>query len=421
MRRTKVLASLASAALIAGAVSACGASSSAESSNTVTLGLITPLTGTFAQDGKDMVQGAKIAVAQINDAGGVNGKKLKLDIKDDGSDPQKTSQATRDLAGDGHELMFGAFTSTECLAVTSLIQATGGVFIAPTCVSGEITGGPGEKGTDHVFRTGLRSSPDQPVDQAVPSIMHELAPKAKTWDYFGYDYSFGHQQQSTFADHIESVADDLKMGSTIFLPLSSQNFRPYVSKLASAVNSDSSGRGLFLGTYGSGTGSFLQQAASFDFLDKYEMVWTSGDAWNVLRARDGKFAKLWNSYDYIWAAYDNPTNIAFVKEFKDAYGHMPGATAAMSFNTVQAYAAAIEKAGSADPDGVAEALAGLTFKSTQGDMTIDATTHQADTNQVISELVGDPSAPDGVKVLRTVIVDPEDASYENGATSLNLE
>ena len=423
MRRTSILPALVAAGLIAGTVSACGSSADAgdSGSGTVTLGMLAPLNGTFAQSGKEMVNGAKIAISEINAAGGVDGKKLKLDIKDDGSDPQKTSQATRDLASAGDKLIFGAFTSTECLAVKSLVKATGGVYIAPTCVDPTVTGsGPGKPGTDNVFRTGLRSAPDEPVSQKQPSIMHELAPDAKTWDYFGYDYSFGHEQESTFAAHITKVSGDLKMGSTVFIPLTSQNFRPYVSKLASAVNSDSSGRGLLLGTYGAGLGSFLQQAAAFNFLDKYKMIWTAGDPWNVLMAANGRFPKLWNSYDYMWAAYDNPTNTQFVKDYKKAYGHMPGGNAAEQFNAVQAFAAAIKKAKSTDPNAVAAALAGLTFKATQGDMTIDATTHQADTNQVLSQLEGDPSSPDGVKILRTVIVDPKDASYKNGATSLNL-
>ena len=93
---------------------------------------------------------------------------------------------------------------------------------------------------------------------------------------------------------------------------------------------------------------------------------------------------------------------------------------AEQFSAVQAYAAAIAKAKSTDPNAVAKALAGLTFKATQGEMTIDATTHQANNNQVLSQLEGDPSSADGIKILRTVIVNPKDASYQDGATSLNL-
>lgn len=421
MRRTNVLATVTATILVTGLTAACGSSSggagSGGSGNKITLGMLAPLTGTFAQAGVDMTDGAKIAVKEINAAGGVNGKKLALDIRDDGSDATKTSQATRDLASAGHNLIMGAYTSTECLAVKSLIASTGGVYVAPTCVDGTVTGGPGQKGTDRVFRTGLRSSPDQPVDQNIPKIMNELAPSTKTWDYFGYDYSFGHQQSSTFKTNLKSVPGNPRLGSNVFIPLTSQNFRPYVSQLAAAVKSDPTGRGLFLGTYGVGTGSFLQQADSFNFLSKYNMIWTTGDPWDVFSALKGKFPTVWNDYDYVWAAYDNPTNDAFVKDFRKAYGHMPGANAAESFNAVMAYAAALKKATSSDPGKVADALAGLNFKSTQGTTTIDATTHQADNNQVLSKLEGDASAPDGVKIMRTVIVSPKDATYKDGSNS----
>lgn len=421
MRRNSVFPTLAAAVLIAGAVSACGSSSNGSDGKTVTLGMIAPLSGTFAQAGKEMVNGAKVAVAEINAAGGVNGKKLALDVKDDGTDPSKTSQATRDLASAGHKLLLGAFTSTECLAVKSLVKPTGSVYIAPSCVDPTVTGAPGKAGTDAVFRTGLRSSGDQPYDQHIPQIMHELAPNALNWDYFGYDYSFGHQQQTTFAKKISEVPYGMKMDSSVFIPLTSQDFRPYVSKLASAMNSNPENRGLFLGTYGAGTGSFLQQAASFNFLDKYKMVWTSGDPWDVLSSLHGKFATQWNSYDYLWAAYNNPTNVTFVKDYKKANGDVPGANAAESFNAVKAYAAAIEKAKSSDPKAVAKALAGLTFDAPQGTMTIDATTHQANTNQVLSQLTGDPKSLDGIKIMRTVIVNPKDASTTDGATGFNLD
>ncbi|WP_020659101.1 ABC transporter substrate-binding protein [Amycolatopsis benzoatilytica] len=417
MRRTPLLPTLAAAALIAGAVPACS-SSGASAGDTVTLGMIAPLNGTFAQAGKDMVNGANVAVAQINAAGGVDGKKLQLDIKDDGSDPQKTSQAARDLASAGHLLTFGALSSTECLAVKSLVKATGGVYLAPTCVDPTITGGPGQKGTDNVFRTGLRSSPEQPVDQKLPAIIAGLAPQAKVWDYFGYDYSFGHQQQSTFDSKITRVAG-VTAGSTVFAPLNSQDFRPYVSKLASAVASDPAGRALFLGTYGAGTSSFLQQAAGFSFLDKYKMIYTTGDPWDVLTPLKGNFPKLWTSYDYLWPAYDNATNRAFVKDFQKANGRMPGAWSAESFNAVQAYAAAIAKAKSAEPSAVSKALAGLTFPSTQGDLTIDPVSHQANTNQVLGNVVGDPASPDGVKFLDVIVVHPQDASTAKGSTTLS--
>jgi branched-chain amino acid transport system substrate-binding protein len=420
MRRSPIILSLATTALVAAMVSGCGSSGSNSgggsggSGGTVHLGLVVPLTGTLSQAGQDMQNGAKVAAAEINKAGGINGKQLVLDISDDGSDPTKTAQATRDLIAGGHKLVLGGLSSTECSAINSLVPHSGAVYIATTCVDGTLTGTPGKKGTANVFRTGLSNNAALPQVKDQPKIVSNAVPGITTWDYFGYDYSFGHQQETNFANSLKATVPGASVGSTVFAPLTSQNFRPYVSQLATGVNSGSSGRALFLGTYGAGSVSFFQQADSFNFLPKYKLIFTTGDPWDVLLSLKGSFPSMWTWYDYVWSAYDNPTNTAFVKDFRSANNRLPGGWAAEAFNGVQAYAAAIKKAGTDDPAKVSAALAGVSYPSTQGTQTIDATTHQADTNIVMSNVQGDPASPDGVKTLRNVLVHP-DGSQSDGA------
>lgn len=376
---------------------------------TISLGLITPVTGTLAQAGEDQRNGAEIAVEMINDKGGLIGKKLALDVQDDGSSAQKTSQAAQNLMSADHKLVLGAVASTECSAAASVIPKQGGVFLPATCVAPDLTGSNGSAGTDGVFRTGLRSAPDEKAEAMMPKTLKELIPGITSWDYFGYDYSFGHQQQSTFQQNLGTYTPGVTMGSAVFAPLNSEDFRPYVTQLAGKVQPGSS-QGLFLGTYGAGSTSFFQQADSFNFLQNYKGIFTTGDPWDVLLALKGKFPKIWTSYDYVWSAFNNPTNQEFVKRFKAKYNRMPGGWSADSFNAVMAYAAAIKSAGSAEPADVKKAMPGLQYDSLQGQQTIDATTHQANTKRVLAQVEGDSSSPDGVKILQVVIVEP-DATY----------
>ena len=48
-----------------------------------------PMTGPYASFGEQMARGAKMAVADINAAGGVLGKKLVVSIEDDACDPKQ--------------------------------------------------------------------------------------------------------------------------------------------------------------------------------------------------------------------------------------------------------------------------------------------------------------------------------------------
>jgi Periplasmic binding protein len=54
--------------------------------------VVLPVTGNNATDGKDMQNAIEMAVKKINDSGGVIGKKLKIEVADDGCDPQMATQ-----------------------------------------------------------------------------------------------------------------------------------------------------------------------------------------------------------------------------------------------------------------------------------------------------------------------------------------
>ncbi len=64
----------------------CGNSSDEK---VIVLGGIGPITGDYAQYGLAVMQSMQIAVDEINEAGGVNGFKFKLEFEDDQADPEK--------------------------------------------------------------------------------------------------------------------------------------------------------------------------------------------------------------------------------------------------------------------------------------------------------------------------------------------
>jgi branched-chain amino acid transport system substrate-binding protein len=82
-------------------LAACGSGGSASASGankTVTVATVLGLTGPAAPYGEPELKAAQLAVADINAAGGVNGHKFALVVKDDQSDATKSVAATRQLA-----------------------------------------------------------------------------------------------------------------------------------------------------------------------------------------------------------------------------------------------------------------------------------------------------------------------------------
>ena len=78
-----------------------GAAFAGGPAETVKLGVLVPLSGSYKDAGIDIVDGAKLAVDRINAAGGVLGRKIELISQDDACDADQAAQAAGKLAAAG--------------------------------------------------------------------------------------------------------------------------------------------------------------------------------------------------------------------------------------------------------------------------------------------------------------------------------
>jgi branched-chain amino acid transport system substrate-binding protein len=111
-----VLAILLCSALV---LAGCSTSNTAGSTGgqTIRIGWVSPLTGVCADDGHQMLDGANMAIKEINDAGGINGKKLELVPQDDKSDPKEAANiATKFTADSSIAAVLGNYNSSCDLA-----------------------------------------------------------------------------------------------------------------------------------------------------------------------------------------------------------------------------------------------------------------------------------------------------------------
>jgi branched-chain amino acid transport system substrate-binding protein len=91
--------------------------STSTSSSPIKVGMIAPLTGAFAPLGQGNEQGAEIAVSQLNSAGGIDGHKVDLIIKDDKTDPTQSVVDFQALQGEGVAAVLGSSVSDSARAV----------------------------------------------------------------------------------------------------------------------------------------------------------------------------------------------------------------------------------------------------------------------------------------------------------------
>ena len=108
--------------------------------NTASIGSILPLTGDLAVYGQSIKNGADMAVAEINAAGGVNGKQVEIIYEDNKGEAADTVSALHKLADiDNVPVILGAVVSTNTLAIAPLAEESEVVLISPTSTSPKLS------------------------------------------------------------------------------------------------------------------------------------------------------------------------------------------------------------------------------------------------------------------------------------------
>ena len=133
-------------------VAACGSDSSGgggSSGETISVGLLAPLTGASAQTAEQVKNVVEMRVAQVNADGGVDGKDLEVKVYDTKLDPAvATQQAQRAISQDKVAALIGPWTSTEVLAAGEVAERAKMVTITYSAAAEAIT-----DGKEYVFRT----------------------------------------------------------------------------------------------------------------------------------------------------------------------------------------------------------------------------------------------------------------------------
>lgn len=132
--------SLASLGLLALTLSACNASVTPSDTTPIKLGLISPLTGDAAAIGNDILDGTKMAVDEVNAAGGIDGRMIELIAEDGKCNGTDAASAAQKLVNvDKVVSIVGGFCSGETLAASPIVEAAKVTLLSPGSSSPAIT------------------------------------------------------------------------------------------------------------------------------------------------------------------------------------------------------------------------------------------------------------------------------------------
>jgi branched-chain amino acid transport system substrate-binding protein len=345
-------------AIAAGTILPAGlARPAAAADDVITLALAAPMTGNNAAEGLNARQGADMALAMINDAGGIGGRKLAYDPFDDQGTPKEAAAvAQRILDADKYAAVIGHVDSSCTLAAMPIYSDAGMPVLCSSSSNPAVT----DSGWENIIRMTIRD--DYGAQEYSAFAVNNLGKKKLGILFANDDYGRG-------------LRDEMVKALTV-LPGSSvaaeAGFTPSVDKDFSSVITDFKSKGVDVFMLNCGYtegGLFLGQAKGLGVTD----VPTVGpdallyDQFITLSQGAAEGA-------YVLAAYDpyaeDPVTKNFMDAFQRAHSSLPSQVAVFTHDLFLLFKTATQ-AGATGQDLIAK-IKGMSFSGAGGKYAWDA-------------------------------------------------
>lgn len=293
------------------------------------VGVAGPLTGTSAQDGNDIKNGAALAADILNKKGGINGKKIDLVFEDDRSDPKEAANVANKLANDKRVLaVIGHFNSSCTLAGAPIYNKAGVVEISAGSTSPAVSqAGP------FTFRVIVTDAFQG--DFVARWMVKDEGLKKIAILYENDDYGVGLKDVMTAK--IPAYGGQVVATESYYLG-ETKDFTPYITKLR-ALNPDA----VFIGGLYNEGALIAKQAADVGWKPPFFGV--DGLYSQALVDLGGKAVEGTRVAGFFHTAQPDPMVQQFVKDYKEKYKKDPGTYAAFGYDALMVVAAGIEKGG----------------------------------------------------------------------------
>ncbi len=319
--------------------------SNGRAQETIKIGFFAPITGPAAADGMSAKHAVELGVKEVNEAGGIRGKKVELIVYDDRLKAEEAvAIANKLIEKDKVVGVVSGSYSGPTRVTAPIFQKAGMPMVAGYAVHPDVTWDPVQKKpNDFIFRNGFLGE----VEGAAAAEFAVKNLKAKKISIISMDNDFGRAISSGFAARAEKLGATILTKQMYKFP-GEKDFRPYLTRIKEG-NPDV----IFAAGYYNEAASIVRQAKElgitsqilgeegFDSPKFLEIAGPSAEGVIIATNLDR----------------DDPRPLVqnFLKNYKKAYGEDADMVGASSYDAFMILVKAIEKAGT-DPKAIQKAL-----------------------------------------------------------------
>jgi branched-chain amino acid transport system substrate-binding protein len=340
-------------------------------------------------------KGMELAVEQVNNAGGVLGRRLELVTRDDnGSAGDAVRVAEELLAREKADVLMGTFSSAVGLAVADFARQRKAFFLAAEPLTDKIVW---ESGNKYTFR--LRPSTYMQTAMLVPDAARL---GKKRWAIVYPNYEYGTAATAAFKQLMIARQSSGIEFVEIAVPLGKIDAGPVVQALL-----DAKPEAIFSSLFAGDLAKFVREGELRGLFKDRPVFNLLGGEPEYLDPLKGEAPVGWYVTGYPWYAISTPEHRRFLDAYQAKFNDYPRQGSVVGYSAVMSVVAAINKAKSTDAEKLVAAMKGLAVDTPFGKIMYRSLDHQS----TMGAYVGRIAVKDGKGVM-------VDWKYASGADYL---
>lgn len=366
--------------VLGSSITACGGGNQSvgctDCDDQITVGILHSLSGTMAISESTLVDTEKMAIEEINAAGGVEvgGKRyeIKYIVEDGASDwPTFAEKSKKLIDQDKVPVVFGGWTSASRKAMLPVYESKDAFLYYPIQYEAQ-------ECSNNIFYTG--ATPNQQSEPATEFMFKRSPAAGKPFFLVGSDYVFPRTSNTITKEQVKSL------GGTVvgedYLPLGNTEVAPIIAKIKKALPNG----GVIINTLnGDQNVAFFKQIQDVGITPKngyYVMSYSIAEE-EISTIGPEFLAGHYGAWNYMMSI-NTPQSRKFARSFKNRWGNdrVVADPQESAYNMVYLWKAAVEKAGTFDDNAVREALVGVKFNAPQGPVQVMPNHHLSQTVRI---------------------------------------
>lgn len=320
-------------------------------------------------------KGMELALEEVNGAGGVNGRKLELVVRDDGGTPGDAVRVAEELLSrERVSVLMGTFASNVGLAVANLAQQRKVLFLASEPLTDKMVW---ENGNRYTFR--LRPSTYMQTAMLVPEAAKL---KKKRWAIVYPNYEYGQSATESFKKLLREAQPDVEFVAEQAPPLGRIDAGAVVQAL-----SDARPDAIFSSLFAADLQKFVREGNTRGLFRNIAVFNLLGGEPEYLDPLGEETPEGWWVTGYPWSQIETPEHQRFREAYRKRWKDYPRLGSVVGYTAVHAVAAALRRAdGSTDTERLIAALRGLEMQTPFGFIRWRAIDHQSTMGAYVGRL-----------------------------------